>query len=62
MYILPSLIYKNMKDYNLIELYKIKARIIREGIDNELLDEVIEAINYKENLIIEDISATGGPN
>jgi hypothetical protein len=50
-----------MKNYNLIELYKIKARIIREGIDNELLDEVIEAINYKENLIIEDTSATGGP-
>jgi hypothetical protein len=51
-----------MKELNLIELYKIKKRIIIEGInDSDFIQSVLEAIEYKENLILEDTSATGGP-
>lgn len=50
-----------MKDINLIELYKIKQRIINEGMsDDEIMFDVLEAIEYKENLITENTSATGG--
>lgn len=50
-----------MKDLNLIELYKMKSRIIKEGIDDtEFTKSIIEAIKYKENLILESTSATGG--
>ncbi len=51
-----------MKDLNLIELYRIKKRLINEGMSSDLLmQEVLEAITYKENIILEDTSATGGP-
>lgn len=52
-----------MKDLNIIELYKIKKRIINEGVsDDELMQEVLEAIKYQEDLILENAtSATGGP-
>lgn len=52
-----------MKDLNIIELYKIKKRIINEGVsDDELMQEVLEAIKYQEYLILENAtSATGGP-
>ena len=50
-----------MKNLNLIELYKIKKRIINEGMsDDSLMDEVLEAIKYKEYMILEDTSGTGG--
>ena len=52
-----------MKDLNIIELYKIKKRLINEGMsDDELMQEVLEAIKYQEDLILENAtSATGGP-
>lgn len=51
-----------MKELNIIELYNIKRRIINEGMsDDILMDEVLEAIEYRENLILETTSATGGP-
>jgi len=51
-----------MKELNLIELYKMKKRILETKYsDKELLDSILEAISYKENLIKENTSATGGP-
>jgi hypothetical protein len=51
-----------MRDLNLIELYKIKKRLINEGLfDDDLMGDVLEAIQYKEQMILEDTSATGGP-
>ena len=51
-----------MKDLNLIELYKIKSRMLKEDIDDsDFIQSVLEAIEYKENIILEDTSATGGP-
>jgi hypothetical protein len=50
-----------MRDLNLIELYKIKKRIINECLqDSEMMNIVLEAIDYNESLILET-SATGGP-
>jgi len=50
-----------MKDLSIIELYKIKKRLINEDMaDDDLMKKVIEAIDYKEK-IIEDTSATGSP-
>lgn len=50
-----------MKDLSIIELYKMKKRLINEGMsDDELMDDILEAIKYKEDLIIET-SATGSP-
>jgi hypothetical protein len=43
-----------MKELNIIELYNIKRRIIKEGMsDDILMDEILEAIEYRENLILE---------
>lgn len=51
-----------MKDLNLIELYRMKKRLLNENIDDtDFLNDILEAIEYKENLILEDTSATGGP-
>ncbi len=51
---------EDMKSMNIIELYRIKCRIIKEGMqDDPLMDEVLEAIDYNESLI-ENASATGG--
>jgi hypothetical protein len=51
-----------MKELNLIELYKMKKRILETKYsDKELLDSILEAISYKEDLIKENTSATGGP-
>jgi hypothetical protein len=51
-----------MKDINIIELYKMKMRLIREGLhDDELMHDILNAIKYKETKIIEDTSASGGP-
>lgn len=50
-----------MKELNIIELYRIKKRLINEGmVDDELMQEVLEAIKHQEDLILET-SATGGP-
>ena len=50
-----------MKELNIIELYNIKRRIIKEGMSGDILmDEILEAIEYREQLILET-SATGGP-
>ena len=52
-----------MRDLNLIELYKIKKRLINENMsDDILMQEVLEAIKYHEDMILEDTSATGGPS
>jgi len=52
-----------MKDLNIVELYRIKKRLINEGMsDDELMQDVLEAIKYHEDLILENAtSATGGP-
>jgi hypothetical protein len=52
-----------MKNLPIVELYLIKSRLIKEGLQNDpLMIEVCEAILIKENMILEDTSATGGPS
>lgn len=47
---------------NLIDLYRLKKQMILENMTGTLeFDQVLEAINLKENQIFEDTSATGGP-
>jgi hypothetical protein len=47
---------------NLIELYKIKHKLTKEGnIDNEYYQEILESIKVEESNLLEDTSATGGP-
>lgn len=47
---------------NLIDLYRLKKQMIVENMTGSLeFDQVLEAINLKENQIFEDTSATGGP-
>lgn len=47
---------------NLIELYKIKHKLTKEGkTDNEYYSEILESIRLEESKILEDTSATGGP-
>lgn len=51
-----------MKNLPIVELYLIKNRIIKEGMQNDpLMEEVCNAIRDKEQMILEDTSATGGP-
>lgn len=51
-----------MKELNLIELYRIKNRMINENLTNDtLFSEILEAISEKEINLFEDTSATGGP-
>lgn len=52
-----------MKNLPIVELYLIKNRIIREGMqDDPIFEEVCNAIDEKEQMIFEyDTSATGGP-
>lgn len=48
-----------MRDLNLIELYKIKKRLINENMsDDILMQEVLEAIKYHEDMILEDSDKT----
>jgi len=50
-----------MEHLSIIELYKMKDRVIEQGMESdEIMDVVLEAISNKENLILET-SATGGP-
>lgn len=46
-----------MENLSLIELYQIKKRLIKEGLDTNLLDEVKKAIQIIENKIYEDVSS-----
>lgn len=47
---------------NLIELYKTKNKLVKEGkTDNEYYLEILECIKSEELRILEDTSATGGP-
>ena len=49
-----------MKHFDLPRLLKIRKELINEGLkDSELMQEVSEAIEYKESLMLET-SATGG--
>ena len=51
-----------MEHFSLMELWSIKKRMIEENFqDKELFNLVLETINIKEKLILEDTSATGGP-
>ena len=54
-----------MKEKNLIELYILKNRLIKKGlVESDEMFQILEAIDYKEKLILEeeeDTSATGGP-
>ena len=50
-----------MKNKNLIDLYNLRRRYIKEGYVPEMIDEISEAIKEKESsLMVEDVSATGG--
>ncbi len=50
-----------MKNIPLVELYLIKNRLIKEGMqEDSLMDDVLNAIYEKEQMILEDTSATGG--
>ena len=52
-----------MNKLPLIELYLIKNRLIKEGMqDDPLMNDILIAINEKEQMILEDTSATGGPS
>jgi hypothetical protein len=49
-----------MKHFDLPRLLKIRKELINEGLkDSELMQEVLESIEYKESLMVET-SATGG--
>jgi hypothetical protein len=54
-----------MKEKNLIELYILKNRLIKKGlVESDDMLQILEAIDYKEKLILEEeeeTSATGGP-
>lgn len=51
-----------MKNIPLVELYLIKNRIIKEGMQEDpLMYDVLNAIYEKEKMILEDTSATGSP-
>jgi|LauGreDrversion4_2_1035121.scaffolds.fasta_scaffold588476_2 hypothetical protein len=51
-----------MEHFSLMELWSIKKRMIEEKFeDKELFNLVLETIKVKEQLILEDTSATGGP-
>jgi hypothetical protein len=51
-----------MKELNLIQLYRIKNRMINENLTSDVLfSEILEAISQKETKLFEDTSATGGP-
>ena len=49
-----------MENFNLIELYAWRKRVIKSGILKDLLTEINEEIKIKEQKLIEDTSATGG--
>ncbi len=54
-----------MKKIPLVELYLIKSRLIKEGMQEDpLMEDILNAITEKERMILEDgggTSATGGP-
>lgn len=51
-----------MENLNLIELYQIKSRLIKESMTEEpIWFEILESIKVIEDKIVENTSATGGP-
>lgn len=52
-----------MENLSLMELYQMKWRMIKENLkDDELMIEILSTIQNKENKLLEDTSATGGPS
>lgn len=52
-----------MKNLNLLELYKLRRKLIKENLqESDEMFKVIESIEIIERMIIEDTSATGGPS
>lgn len=52
-----------MENLSLMELYQMKWRMIKENLkDDELMVEILSTIQNKENKLLEDTSATGGPS
>lgn len=52
-----------MKKIPLVELYLIKSRLIKEGMEDDIfMQDVLSEIKEKESMILEDTSATGGPS
>lgn len=52
-----------MEQLSLMELYHMKWRMVRENLqDDELMVEILSAIQNKETKLLEDTSATGGPS
>lgn len=51
-----------MENLSILELYKIKKRLLKEGMEsNSLLGEVLDAIKLIENKIYEDDFSSGQP-
>lgn len=51
-----------MEKLSLIDLYRIKGRLIKENMqDDPFMIDILDAIDQKEKSILEDTSATGGP-
>ena len=48
-----------MKDLDLLDLYRLRKKLIKEN-NQELLPKIINLIELKEQSILEDTSATGG--
>lgn len=52
-----------MKDLTLIDLYKIRRRLLKENKQHlPIMMDVIKAIQEKEFYLLENTSATGGPS
>jgi hypothetical protein len=52
-----------MENLSLMELYQMKWRMIKKNLkDDELMIEILSTIQNKENKLLEDTSATGGPS
>ena len=53
----------SMENLSLMELYHMKWRMIKKNLkDDELMVEILSAIQNKETKLLEDTSATGGPS
>lgn len=48
-----------MENLSILELYQIKKRLLKEGIDSNLLEDVLNAIKVIENKIYEDDFSSG---
>lgn len=48
-----------MENLSILELYQIKKRLIKEGLNSNLLEDVLKAIKIIENKIYEDDFSSG---